>query len=152
MTYLSDSLYMGDHIHRNFPVYRGVGGHGGGSIEITAHYFELDGHISANGEMPHSSYSAHAGTELVQCIQCNIVTSSCLKDIHVHVYTFAGGGAGGSVWIKATKAFGHGSIAVSGGDGVSNGGGGSAGRISVQAAHVENWNVTMIAVGGLTSQ
>ena len=64
------------------------------------------------------------------------------------IFMSTGGGAGGSVWIKATKAFGHGSIAVNGGDGVSNGGGGSAGRISVQAAHVENWNVTMVAVGG----
>ena len=57
----SDSLYMGDHEHRNMPVYRGVGGQGGGSIEITAHYFELDGHISANGETPHDTYSTNAG-------------------------------------------------------------------------------------------
>ena len=58
---VTDQLYFGDHDYRNMPVYRGVGGHGGGSIEITAHYFELDGHVSANGEQAHETYSTYAG-------------------------------------------------------------------------------------------
>ena len=41
--FFADTMYMGDESYRNFPVYRGVGGQGGGSVEITAHYFELDG-------------------------------------------------------------------------------------------------------------
>ena len=44
----------------------------------------------------------------------------------------AGGGSGGSVLIDTTNMTGHGVIAVNGGDGVSNGGGGSGGRISVR--------------------
>ena len=60
---VTDALDFGDHEYRNFPVYRGVGGHGGGSIEIVAHYFELDGHVTANGETPDTTYSAHAGKQ-----------------------------------------------------------------------------------------
>ena len=67
----TDELYFGDHPQRNFLVYRGVGGQGGGSVEINAHYFELDGHISANGEQPDTTYSTHAGNVIVSDVIVN---------------------------------------------------------------------------------
>lgn len=45
--------------------------------------------------------------------------------------TDAGGGSGGSIFIKTTNITGHGVVSVKGGDGQGRGGGGSGGRIAV---------------------
>ena len=43
----------------------------------------------------------------------------------------AGGGSGGSILIKTTNMTGHGEIAVTGGDAINQGGGGSGGRVGI---------------------
>ncbi|CAH1775844.1 unnamed protein product, partial [Owenia fusiformis] len=117
------TLYFGDEDLENLVVVQGLGGRGGGAIHIDAFHVELDGKITADGEVPHSTYQS-----------------------------LAGGGSGGSILIECDIIAGHGGIYALGGSGDSNGGGGSGGRISVQCDSMDKFNVTTKAYGGASSR
>lgn len=61
----------------------------------------------------------------------------------------AGGGSGGSLWIKTTNFTGHGIISVRGGDGKGMGGGGAGGRISIHCRWRYSYGGKYINRGGL---
>ena len=63
----------------------------------------------------------------------------------------AGGGSGGSLWIKTTNLTGHGIISVRGGDGTGRGGGGAGGRISIHCRWRYSYGGKYINRGGLGS-
>ncbi|KAK3724602.1 hypothetical protein QZH41_005193 [Actinostola sp. cb2023] len=66
--------------------------------------------------------------------------------------TNAGGGSGGSIFIKATNMSGHGELAVTGGTGTGLGGGGSGGRIGILCRWRYTYRGKLIDHGGQGSK
>jgi len=73
---------------------------------------------------------------------------SAYVPFHFVLISLAGGGAGGSVWVKCDELDGYGSITSNGGSGANNAGGGSGGRIALYYKK-SDYNGTISAYGGI---
>ncbi len=100
--------------------YGGRGGYGGGAIQLSVGgTLQVDGAIAADGGAMIYNGSVY----------------------------YAGGGAGGSVWLSAGTLTGSGLISANGGAGGGGGGGGSGGRIGVSCNH-DSYGGSIQAFGG----
>ncbi|XP_060557569.1 uncharacterized protein LOC132717977, partial [Ruditapes philippinarum] len=119
-------LYFGDNVYGNTVVRKGLGGPGGGKLEVRSRHVDIDGLVAANGMNPDARSDRGAG-----------------------------GGAGGAIWIICEEVVGHGTITAFGGNGGGvkgqAGGGGAGGRISVQCDNIHKFNITMRAYGGVSN-
>ena len=120
-------LYYGSYYYQKTDAYSnvispgGMGGIGGGVLQIYSRRTIVDGRISVNGQ------DSPTGGQRSGC----------------------GGGSGGSIWITCDELDGYGSIQARGGSGSSGvAGGGSGGRIAVYYRDIHNYNGTFSVRGG----
>ena len=104
--------------YRNFITRSGLGGQGGGAIEIVTRHLILDGHLSADGEDGPPPSTAGGGSGGSIWIDC--------EELDGYGTISANGGAGSP----------------------SKGGGGSGGRIAIYQTFMLNFNGTLSAKGG----